>query len=352
MNKKATVCAVVVTYNRKELLIECLEGLLKQTRPIDAVYLIDNFSNDSTSELLKSKNYIGELPPKKIDKPWEKEFVYNNDELLGIFNDGIEENIAKIKHKIPIHYVRMNENTGGAGGFYEGVKGAYEKGYDWLWLMDDDAEPEKYALEKLDIYFNRDGIVALSNTVIKPNNEIALTHRGRVDFNTMFPAIQIPISIEEYKNDEVEIDTASFVGILINRNAIEKIGFPKKEFFIHNDDIEYCLRLMQIGKLLLIPDSIIYHKEGAYIDEARIPFEKLWLKYYGKRNQIWIGRRYATNKIKFYSDVFYFTIKSIGGVLVYDNNKLKRIKFLVNQVIDGLGNNFDNLKPKKILYKK
>ncbi len=41
---KETVCAVVVTYNRKELLIECLNALCKQTRPIDAVYVIDNFS--------------------------------------------------------------------------------------------------------------------------------------------------------------------------------------------------------------------------------------------------------------------------------------------------------------------
>ncbi|MBD3842385.1 MAG: glycosyl transferase, family 2, partial [Campylobacterales bacterium] len=35
MENKETVCAVVVTYNRKELLIECLDALMKQTRPID-----------------------------------------------------------------------------------------------------------------------------------------------------------------------------------------------------------------------------------------------------------------------------------------------------------------------------
>ena len=352
MKNKDTVCAVVVTYNRKDLLLECLEGLLKQTRQIDAIYLIDNASTDGTPEILLDNGYISKLPPKEISEPWEVEIDYNNDILVGSFDDGIELKESKIKNNIKIYYVRMDGNTGGAGGFYEGTKRAYDCGYKWLWLMDDDAEPEKHALEKLAAHFNREGIVALSNTVIKPNNEIALTHRGRVDFSTMFPAIQSPIPVEEYGNDEVEIDTASFVGILINRDAIEKIGFPKKEFFIHNDDIEYCLRLMQIGKLLLISDSVIYHKEGAYIDEERIPFEKLWLKYYGKRNQIWIGRHYATNKIKFYSDIFYFTMKSIGGVLAYDDNKLKRIKFLINQVLDGLGNKFDNSKPKKILYKK
>jgi rhamnopyranosyl-N-acetylglucosaminyl-diphospho-decaprenol beta-1,3/1,4-galactofuranosyltransferase len=118
-----SVCAVVVTYNRKNLLIECLEALRKQTRPIQGIYLIDNASTDGTPELLLEKGYISELPPENLKEPWEKEFIIQN------LTNGEE---------IKLHYVRMHENTGGAGGFYEGVKRGYERGYDWLWLMDDD----------------------------------------------------------------------------------------------------------------------------------------------------------------------------------------------------------------------
>ena len=135
--KKETVCAVVVTYNRKELLIECLDGLLRQTRPIDAIYIIDNASTDNTPEFLKEKGFIQELPPKNLTKSWEKEFEIKN------LTDG---------QPIKLRYIRMHENTGGAGGFHEGVKRAYEKGYDWLWLMDDDAEPYENALQLLKDY--------------------------------------------------------------------------------------------------------------------------------------------------------------------------------------------------------
>ena len=69
-NLKDTVCAVVVTYNRKNLLLECLEALLKQTRPIDAMYIIDNFSSDGTPETLKENGYITNLPPDDISEPW------------------------------------------------------------------------------------------------------------------------------------------------------------------------------------------------------------------------------------------------------------------------------------------
>ena len=119
--KKETVCAVVVTYNRKTLLLECLEALRKQTRPVDGIYIIDNASTDETPEVLKESGYIPELPPSELAEPYE-----------------IEHQISNLVNGEPIKifYVRMHENTGGAGGFYEGVKRGYEKGYDWLWLMD------------------------------------------------------------------------------------------------------------------------------------------------------------------------------------------------------------------------
>ncbi|MDW8464040.1 MAG: glycosyltransferase [Geminocystis sp.] len=130
---RETVCAIVVTYNRKKLLLECLEAIRRQTRPVQGIYIIDNASTDGTPEFLKENGYINELPPENLAKPWEREFTIEN------LVDGKE---------IRVYYVRMHENTGGAGGFHEGVKRAYEKGYDWLWLMDDDVEPLPDGLHK------------------------------------------------------------------------------------------------------------------------------------------------------------------------------------------------------------
>jgi len=84
------VCAVVVTYNRKDLLVECLEALRRQTGPLDAIYIIDNASTDGTPELLRSRGYRDGAV---IENPL----------------DGSE---------IIIRYVRLPVNTGGAGGFH------------------------------------------------------------------------------------------------------------------------------------------------------------------------------------------------------------------------------------------
>ena len=95
------VCAIVVTYNRKECLKKQIYNILeKQEFTPDAYYIIDNNSVDGTNELIDS--------------------------------------FCEYSTNCKIIYVQLKENIGGAGGFYTGLKKAYEDGYDWYILMDDE----------------------------------------------------------------------------------------------------------------------------------------------------------------------------------------------------------------------
>ena len=55
---KFNVISVVVTYNRKELLLECIEALIKQTYELEKIIIIDNNSTDGTYDSLKDKGYL------------------------------------------------------------------------------------------------------------------------------------------------------------------------------------------------------------------------------------------------------------------------------------------------------
>ncbi|MFL5780289.1 MAG: glycosyltransferase, partial [Thermoleophilaceae bacterium] len=105
-----TVVALVVTYNRRDLLMGCLEGVFGQSRPPDRVFLVDNASTDGTPELLRERGFL--------DRP-------------------------------ELTYLRLAENLGSSGGFAEGVRAAREPESDWLWLMDDDSQAEPDTLERL-----------------------------------------------------------------------------------------------------------------------------------------------------------------------------------------------------------
>ncbi len=276
-----SVCAVVVTYNRKELLIECLEALRKQTKPIQGIYLIDNASTDNTPELLLEKGYIGELPPKDLREPWEKEFEIEN------LTDG---------QPIKFHYVRMHENTGGAGGFYEGVKRGYEKGYDWLWLMDDDTIANEEAIENL---IEKTHLLEKRKIGFMCSKVLWIDKTPHImNIPSIKPLVNyLPFNIYEEKN-VLLIESASFVSLLINKGIIKEIGLPIKEFFIWADDVEYTLRITRKGFLgLYVKDSIVVHKTRTNYSADGV-YD--WRFYYNVRNWLWIHKFYNKHRYPLY----------------------------------------------------
>ncbi|MGB7401736.1 MAG: glycosyltransferase family 2 protein [Arcobacter sp.] len=316
------ICTVVVTYNRYELLKECLDSLLNQTYQND-ILLVDNASTDGTEKKVVEDGYL------------------DNKEII---------------------YKRLEKNTGGAGGFYFGVKYALDNSYDYVWLMDDDAEPELNALELLinnldDTKYSAYAPKTLIGT--KEDNVIsAFGHRGVFDYENCLPAFQKAIDLKEYEKEKFEIEMASFVGIFIPISSVKKIGLPQERFFIHHDDTEYSLRLATLGKILMINDSRIYHKEKRQEEKIqrqflgfkknRIKFERLWLKYFGLRNSVFIALKYGKGyKRYFLAMKLYFDL--IKDIILYDDKKWVRMVFASNSFFDGIRGHFDNEKPTKIL---
>lgn len=195
-----------------------LTALYAQTRPIDTILIIDNASSDGTPELLVEQGFL------------------------------VKDNLI---------YQRLDNNTGGAGGFYIGVKHAYEMGYDWLWLMDDDGYPTPTCLEKLLAYrtdFDFYGPLVLSDD----------------DKTTLSFPITLPASNKIIRTKQ-QIPTANsnailsdvlipFNGVLLDSNLVKKIGFPESMFFIWGDDIEYTKRARQAGaRIATLSDIEFYH---------------------------------------------------------------------------------------------
>jgi GT2 family glycosyltransferase len=56
--RMSSVCAFVLTRNRKVLLAECLRGLLAQTHPVDEIVVLDNASDDGTEEHLRAEGLL------------------------------------------------------------------------------------------------------------------------------------------------------------------------------------------------------------------------------------------------------------------------------------------------------
>lgn len=272
MNKKEKIAANVVTYNRKDLLKECLNSLLSQTRKPDSIIIVDNNSNDGTREML------------------EKEFLDNP-----IFD-----------------YVRLDENTGSAGGQYTGIKRAYENGFDWVWCMDDDTIVEKDALKEL-IQANK----RLIENGIKNIGFLASNVRWVDDSQAV---MNVPRLTNNWGNNNsclnmgyLEIMHNSFVSILINRKAIKNVGYPLKEFFIWLDDVEYSQRVFNFGckNYLIIPSKVIHKTDKNNGTSLRNLGQSNKFKYkYLFRNRTYLAKQAkGAERFKLFTDIFFAGVK-------------------------------------------
>ena len=235
-----SVCAVVVTHNRRELLARCLAAVLAQDRPLDRVLVVDVASSDGTPEQLAGTS-------------------------------GIE-------------VLRLEENVGGAGGFRAGMRAARAGGADWLWLMDDDTVPEPDALRRLLEAGERlDGLPPadiLASRVVWTD--------GRLHPKN-FPAPRL----EESRNDVfveaigrglLPIRLASFVSILVRGEAIDRCGLPDARYFMWGDDGEYTARVLHHGHGYTVPASIVHHHTAAL---ESVHHDTSGRYFYEVRNKLW-----------------------------------------------------------------
>lgn len=209
--------AIVVTFNRLELLKRCIASLKSQTLPLAGILVVNNGSTDGTAEWLSKQEGI---------------------------------------------MVLNQENMGGAGGFHHGMKEGSRLGFDWLWCMDDDCSVEGSAFEALRPHLentqNIYGSVAISE---KDANTFAWFTKVKLQGNWVETN-----DYSVFKEMTLETTSIPFLGFCIHRDTLDKIGLPLKDIFIWGDDAEMCLRARQKFNVSLyyIRDSIIFHPQTIY----------------------------------------------------------------------------------------
>ena len=296
------VCAVVVTYDRKEQLNECLKALIDQSRPLEAVLIVDNGSTDNTPELLLEQAYIDHLPKNELTEPYLISSIKTFRNQVSGHSAGESKQETYRHYDLNVMYVRMHKNTGGAGGFHEGVKMGYELGYDWLWLMDDDGLPDKEALSNL--LRNKSKGNFLNALVLD------VEEKDKLGFSLISPKNNLPIKTksEAYENSEdgaIHGQANPFNGTLISNTLISKIGLPMKEMFIWGDEAEYQERAMRSGLGVATIISAIHYHPKARTKQFKIPIISLNIAWSGIpfkdycniRNTVYIHKRYYKKSV-------------------------------------------------------
>ncbi len=256
-----TVAVVVVTYNRADLLTGMLEGLAGLDRAPDAVIVVDNASTDHTAEVLAASTLPG------------------------------------------VEVITSPENVGGAGGFHLGVKTAYERGFDRIWLMDDDVVPAPDCLTVLM------GYDEACLAAVREDTRGQLVEKAATRFDLRNPLavrpktgmVETDYGTREAMPELVEIENVAFEGFLVRRDVIDAIGLPDPSFFIFYDDADFAIRARRAGfRVWAVRDAVLVRQ----LDFDQQHDLAGWKGYYMYRNLFAVHRRHGENALVRHKPLF------------------------------------------------
>ena len=215
------VGTLIVTWNRRRDLLECVESVLRSTYPSLTVYVVDNASTDSSS--------------------------------------------CAIRQEFPgVRIIRSPENLGFSGGNNLGLALMISDGIEAAFLINDDLIVEEDTIEKLVsngfhdpkvgilapkvLLHSQPGVIWSAGGTVDPVSGVAAQrHCGETDAGQA----EVPI----------EVDYAIGCAMLVKTEAIRRTGLIDPRYFMYYEEADWCRRMAQAGyKVLYVPQSRVRHK--------------------------------------------------------------------------------------------
>lgn len=267
------ITAVVVTFNRLNLLQRVIASLQKQSVHIHDIIIVNNGSTDGTKEWLDKQNKL---------------------------------------------HIIHQENVGGSGGFYRGIQEASKTECDWIWCMDDDVFPSEHCLENLLIYASKDNKIGIACPHRLMSGKTFTGEAKTLNLSNPFKDMHddglMPEDVEA--NETVDIVGMAFEGPLIKKEVVEKIGLPNKELFILYDDTDYSYRTILEGyRVIVVRDALMdkydFQSQSSYREDK---IKNKWKLAYHVRNTAYFGHRYGKNIGVKYLAAMPFILRMYGAI--------------------------------------
>lgn len=225
---------IIVSYNTKELLTDCLNSIKAAQKPQETeVFVVDNNSGDGTVDHLKHKF------------PWVK-------------------------------LIANKQNVGFSKANNQAIKKASSK---YILILNPDTKIAKDTIASMVEFMDKNPKVGVATCKV-------LLENGKLDrdcrryFPTPWRALSHFLGLsklfsgsklfDQYymgylKDDrEHEIDSCAGAFMFVRHSAINKVGYFDEDFFFYGEDLDWCWRFKKAGyKIYYTPITSITHYKGA-----------------------------------------------------------------------------------------
>jgi GT2 family glycosyltransferase len=236
---------IIVNWNTKNLLIQCLESIFRTAGEVDLeVFVVDNGSTDGSGRAVKER-----FPDVKV-----------------------------IENQRNVGFARANNQA------LRISKGKY------LLLLNPDAQVKGKVIEELISFMEAHSKVGISGVqLLNPNgskqNSIANFPSLTTEFlnksllRRLFPK-KFP-GKEREDSEPIEVDSVIGACLMVRRDALEQVGLLDEDYFLFLEETDWCYRMRRAGwKVYHVPQAEVYHFQGKSAEQEK---KRAKVQYYRSR---------------------------------------------------------------------
>ena len=250
------VTVIILTWNRVDDIVTCLESFAEVDYPNLEVMVVDNNSADVTVETVRR------------DYPWTT-LVVNDD------------------------------NLGYVGGNNVGIKLALEKGTDYVFVLNSDTKMTQPCLHELVRTMQSDPRIAIAGAknLYMQNPAFTWGKYGKLTWGPMLCTTHGRFVRDYPEPSPQDVDWIIGNGCMMSREALETVGIFDEEFFQVNEDVDWCIRARKAGYRCVYVDTAAIHHRGASSADLSQPITFSYGYFLG-RNAILFAKKHA-NPLQF-----------------------------------------------------
>lgn len=237
------VCIIVVSWNKKDCIKNCLKSLAKVSYPNYEIIVVDNASVDGSPEEIEST------------------FPY-------------------------VRLVRNRENLGYTGGNNVGIQYSIRKSADYIVLLNDDVIVSPSFLTEMIKAFESDRQIGMAGPKILcfPEKTRIYQPYGKINYYLQIGRLSLNRIVEPTK-----VDWVCGAALFVRTETIKKAGLLDTNFFLYFDEADFCERAKKAGyKIVYVPHSIVYHDISRSFSHGMNPVQL----YYVTRNELLFARKH------------------------------------------------------------
>ena len=251
-SKPTKIATIIINYNEWEYTTACIESLLKLTDVDNTILIVDNGSqNESSNKIINWAKEISS-PPLEVPETLSYLITPSKKTIQRISLDNIPQTLTT-----GTYLMSSPENLGFSAGNNLGLSAINIADYEFIWFLNNDTIIDPNCIkEKVNCFRNNPNLGIISATLYEMNTPNKIQLRG-CSFNHFFGSTSDIIS------KETHYDYLSGASLLVSKECMTTIKKWDPEFFLNYEDADLCFRAQKKGFDIESCDkAIVYHKQS------------------------------------------------------------------------------------------